>query len=108
MSYWSEVKEVALKGIDLAVANIKEGTEIAIEKGKDGVAYVQFRKDLFLAQRELHNLLADFGDITYELYKGGSSISSDDRVRDTAEKIAQAETKCRDIEKRIKDLTSKS
>ena len=34
MSYWSEVKEVALKGVDLAIANIKGGAEQAMEKGK--------------------------------------------------------------------------
>jgi hypothetical protein len=108
MSYWSEVKEVALKGIDLAISNIKESTEIAIEKGKDGVAYVQLKKDLFTAQRELHNLLADLGDIVYELYKSGSDISGDGKVKEAAGKIAVTETKCRDIEKRIKDITSRS
>ena len=107
MSYWSEVKEVALKGIDLAISNIKEGTEIAIEKGKDGVAFVQLKKDLFMAQRELHNLLADFGDVVYDLYKAGSDINADNRVKETAGKIADAESKCRDIEKRIKDITAK-
>jgi hypothetical protein len=107
MSYWSEVKEVALKGIDLAISNIKEGTEIAIEKGRDGVAYVQLKKDLFMAQRELHNLLADFGDAAYELYKTGKDISTDSSIKETAVKIAEAETKCRDIEKRIKDITTK-
>lgn len=108
MSYWSEVKEVALKGIDLAISNIREGTEIAIEKGKDGVAYVQLKKELFMAQRELHNLLADFGDIMYELYKSGTDISVHAGVKETAGKIAQAETRCRDIEQRIKDITAKA
>jgi len=107
MSYWSEVKEVALKGVDLAIANIKEGTEFAIEKGKDGVVYVQLRKVLFTAQRDLHNLLADFGDVAYELFKTGSDIASDAKVKEIASKIAVAETKCRDIEKRINDISAK-
>lgn len=108
MSYWSEVKEVALKGIDLAIQNIKEGTEVAIEKGKDGVAYIQMKKDLFMAQRELHNILADFGDKTYELFKTGGDISADPGVKEMAGKVALAETKCRDIEKRLGDLKGKS
>jgi len=34
MSYWSEVKELFLKGVDLALANFKDTAESAIEKGK--------------------------------------------------------------------------
>ena len=48
MSYWSEVRDVALKGIDIALSNFKTTAEQAIEKGKDGVAYLQLKKDLFM------------------------------------------------------------
>lgn len=108
MSYWSEVKEVALKGVDLALANLKETTDLAIEKGKEGVAYVQLKKDLFIAQRELHNLLADLGDVVNEIYKTKGDIYANDKVKESAEKIASAETKCKDIEKKMNDLSKKS
>ena len=108
MSYWSEVKEVALKGFDLAIANLKETTDLAIEKGKEGVAYVQLKKDLFLAQRELHNLLADLGDVVNEIYKTKGDIYANERVKDAAEKISAAEAKCRDIESRMNDVSKKA
>lgn len=108
MSYWSEVKEVALKGIDLALENIKETTEFAIEKGKDSVTYVQLKKDLFLAQRELHNLLADLGDAINEIYKKKGDVYSDNRVKEITDRVALAEEKCRGIEKQISDITKKA
>lgn len=108
MSYWSEVKEVALKGVDLALANLKETTELAIEKGKDSVVYVQLKKDLFLAQRELNTLLADLGDIVNELYKAKGDIYAEGKVKDAVEKIAVSEAKCKDIEKKIDDIMKKS
>lgn len=108
MSYWSEVKEVALKGFDLALANLKETTELAIEKGKDSVAYVQLKKDLFLAQRELQNFLAELGDISNEIYKNNGDLYTDARVKDAVDKIAAAEAKCKDIEKKINEILKKS
>lgn len=108
MSYWSEVKEVALKGIDLALANLKETTEFAIEKGKESVVYVQLKKDLFIAQRELHNLLADLGDLVNEIYKSKGDIYADAKVKDAADRIAASEAKCRDIEKKMNDILKKS
>ncbi len=100
MSYWSEVKEVVLKGVDLAIANLKETTELAIGKGKEGVTYVQMKKDLFKAHRELQNFLSDFGDMVNEIYKVKGDIYSDDKVKEAAEKVAAAEAKCKDIENR--------
>ena len=105
MSYWSEVKEVAMKGFD--IANLKETTDFAIEKGKEGVAYVQLKKDLFLAQRELHNLLSDLGDLVNEIYKVKGDIYANDKVKDSAEKIAAAEAKCKDIESKINEVSKK-
>jgi len=108
MSYWSEVKEVALKGIDLALANIKETTEIALEKGKEGIVYVQLKKDLFVAQRELHNILADLGDAVNEIYKKKGDIYADVRVKELTGKVAASEEKCKGIEKQISGLFEKA
>ena len=107
MSYWSEVKDAALKKIDLALGNIKETTEIVIEKGKEGLVYVQLKKDLFIAQRELHNLLADLGDVANEIYKTKSDFLSDGRVEEITGKVAAAEERCRGIEKQISEVTKK-
>ena len=107
MSYWSEVKDTALKKIDLAIGNIKETTEIVIEKGKEGLVYVQLKKDLFLAQRELHNLLADLGDVVNEIYKIKGDIYANNRVKDAVGKITAAEVKCKDIEKKMNDISKK-
>ena len=107
MSYWSEVKDVALKGIDLALANIKETTEIAIEKGKDSVTYVQLKKDLFMAQRELHNLLADLGDVVNEIYKKKGDVYSDTRVKEITDRVAASEEKCKALEKQISEISKK-
>lgn len=107
MSYWSEVKDVALKGIDLALNNFKVTAEQAIEKGKDGVVYVQLKKDLFVEQRNLHNLLADLGDITNELYKSRGDIAGSPRVKEAVDKITVVEEKCRSIEAEIKKISGK-
>ena len=107
MSYWTEVKDVALKGIDLALANLKEGAEQAIEKGKDGVVYIQLKKDLFLEQRNLQVLLADLGDTVNELYKSKGDIYASSKVKETVEKIAASEAKCRSIEEEMKKITGK-
>lgn len=107
MSYWSEVKEVALKGVDLAIANIKGGAEQALEKGKDSVAYLQLKKDLFLEQRNLHNLLADLGDVTLELYKVKGDFYSSSKIKDIAERVTAVEEKCRSIEEDMKRLSGK-
>ncbi|NLV66893.1 MAG: hypothetical protein GXY14_04375 [Spirochaetes bacterium] len=107
MSYWSEVRDVALKGIDIALSNFKTTAEQAIEKGKDGVAYLQLKKDLFMEQRNLQVLLADLGDITNELYKSRSDITGNERVKEIVEKIAFVEEKCRSIEAEMKKISGK-
>lgn len=107
MSYWSEVKDVALKGIDLALNNFKATAEQAIEKGKDGVAYLQLKKDLFMEQRNLQILLADLGDITNELFKSKGDIAGSARVKEVVDKIAAAEEKCRSIEAEMKKISGK-
>ncbi|HPS57171.1 MAG TPA: hypothetical protein PK514_03615 [Spirochaetota bacterium] len=107
MSYWSEVKDVALKGVDLALSNFKATAEQAIEKGKDGVTYLQLKKDLFMGQRNLQVFLADLGDITNELYKSKSDIAGNLRVKEAVDKIAAAEEKCRSIEAEMKKISGK-
>lgn len=107
MSYWSEVKDVALKGIDMALSNLKDGAEQAIGKGKDSVTYVQLKKDLFMEHRNLHNLLADLGDITNELYKSSSDIAGSDKVKETIDKIHACEEKCKSIEAEMKKISGK-
>ncbi|HRX49643.1 MAG TPA: hypothetical protein P5120_19115 [Spirochaetota bacterium] len=104
MSYWSEVKELFLKGVDLALANFKDTAESAIGKGKDGVVYVQLKKDLFIAHRELQNYLSDLGDTVNEIYKSRGDIYSDEKVQGVIDKIASSEAKCKELEKKIKDL----
>jgi len=105
MSYWTEVKDVALKGIDLAFANIKVGAEQAMELGKDGVVYIQLKKDLFMEQRNLHTLLADLGDAVNELYKINGDIYASSRVKDAVDKIAASEAKCRSIEEEMRKVS---
>ena len=69
MSYWNEVRDIVYKGINMAVDNLKEGANTAAEKSKQGVTYVQLKKDLFFEQRTLQAFLADLGDITHNIYK---------------------------------------
>lgn len=107
MSYWSEIKDVALKGIDIALSNVKTTAGQALEKGKEGVAYLQLKKDLFMEQRNLQALLADLGDITNELYKSKSDIAGNEGVKEAIEKIAVAEEKCRSIEAEMQKISGK-
>ena len=118
MGYWTEVKDVVLKGLDLAFANLKEGAGIAYDslkggagaamaKGKEGVTYAQLKKDLFLEHRKLHNLLADLGDCTGDLYKAKKDIYQDEKVQKIMEQVVETEKKCRKIEKEISALGAK-
>ncbi|MFH0918969.1 MAG: hypothetical protein V1913_01290 [Fibrobacterota bacterium] len=118
MGYWTEVKDVVLKGMDLAAANIKEGAGVAIEnikqgagtaveKGKEGVAYAQLKKNLFLQHRKLHTLLADLGDLTRDLYKDGKDIYKDDKLQKIMEQVVQMETECKRMEQEIDGLGKK-
>jgi len=107
MGYWAEVREIALKGLDLAAQNIKEGAAIAVEKGKEGMAYVQLKKDLILAQRKLHNLLADLGDVVCDLYKEKKDVYADAVVKETMDKILASENECKKIEAEIKVIGAK-
>jgi len=107
MSYWSEVKDIALKGIDMALENLKVGAEQAIEKGKEGVAFLQLKKDLFKEQRNLQTALADLGDATHEIYKEKGDIYSSSRVKDAVERVEAVEAKCKSIEEEMKKIGGK-
>ena len=107
MSYWNEVKDVVLKGVDLALANIKTGAEQALEAGKGSVSYLQLKKDLYVEQRNLHTLLADFGDIAQELYLAKGDFPGSNKVKEISEKVSAAEVKCKAIEENIKNISKK-
>jgi len=104
MGYWHEVRDVVLKGIDLAVDGVREGAETAAMKGKDSLTYAQLKKDLFLEQRKLHDHLADLGDAVHDLYREKKDIYTDEKVKGIMESIIIVEDRCRDFEKRLGEL----
>ncbi|MDH5718378.1 MAG: hypothetical protein OEZ22_12190 [Spirochaetia bacterium] len=104
MGYWAEVKDVLRKGFDIAIEELKTGTETIMHKGKDGISYAQYKKDLFVEHRKLQNLLADLGDLTHDLYKEKKDIYSDETVKDLMNQIIEIEKKCKKIEDEIADL----
>ncbi len=104
MAYWTEVKDIVLKGINMAVDGIKEGAETAAEKGKDGVSFVQLKKDLFLERRNLQDLLADLGEITHDLYKDKKDVYADSSMKNLMDKIVKIEEDCRSRKEKIKNL----
>ncbi len=106
MGYWSEFKEIVSKGVDLALENIKDGAEIAKVKGKEGLSYLQLKKDLIIKQRKLHDHLTDLGEATRELYKGKKDIYADEKVKDIMEKINEVENECSKLEEEIKNIGS--
>lgn len=104
MSYWDEVKDIVYKGVNMAVDNLKEGANTAAEKSKQGVSYVQLKKDLFFEQRKLQAYLADLGDITHNIYKENKDIYSDEKAKEIMAKVIEVETACKDIEDKISKL----
>ncbi len=106
MGYWKDVKGVVSKGIDIAVDGLKEGAEKAVEKGKEGVSYAQLKKDLFVEHRKLHDLLADLGDVTHDLYKEKKDVYADATVKEIMEKVVKLEEDCKRIEKEISEHSS--
>lgn len=105
MSYWDEVRDIVYKGINMAVDNIREGANSAAEMSRQGVAYVQLKKDLFLEQRKLQAFLADLGNITHILYKENKDIYADEKVKEIMEKVIEAEKICKDIEEKIAKMS---
>ncbi len=103
MGYWSEVKDVITKGIDLTVDGLKEGAGKAIEKSKEGISFAQLKKDLFMEQRKIHDLLADLGDRTRDLFREKKDIYVDGKIKELMDKITEVEEKCKKFENDIKD-----
>ncbi len=104
MGYWEEVRDVVLKGVDLAVENVKEGAAKAVVKGKDGVAYTQLKAALFVEQRKLQAILADLGDRTRDIYRDKKDFYSDAVIEDIMGKLTKTEEECRRIEAEIEKL----
>jgi hypothetical protein len=104
MGYWTEVREVALKGLDLAIEGVKDSAAKAMEKGKDGIAYTQLKTNLFVEHRKLQTILADLGDHTRDLYREKKDIYSDPVVTEIMEKLTKVEDECKRIESEIQKL----
>jgi len=104
MGYWEEVRDVLKKGYDLAMEEVKIGTETIIDSGKKGISYAQYKKDLFFEHKKLQELLADLGDITHDLYKEKKDIYSDEKVKEIITEISKVEAQCQKIEKEIGKL----
>lgn len=104
MGYWEEVRDVVLKGVDLAVENVKDGAAKAVEKGKEGVAYTQLKANLFVEQRKLQTILADLGDHTRDIYREKKDIYSDPVISEIMDKLTKTEDECKRIEAEIKKL----
>jgi len=104
MGYWQEVKDVVLKGVDLAVDGVKDGAAKAVEKGKDGVTYTQLKTNLFLEQRKLHVVLSDLGDRTRDIYREKKDIYADVMITEIMDKLSKVEEECRRLEAEIKKL----
>lgn len=104
MSYWKEVKDVFMKGVDLAVDGIKEGATTVAEKSKEGIQFAQLKKDLFFEQRNLHSLLADLGDAVSVAYREKKDLNGDEKILELIEKVNSCENKCRKIEDEIESI----
>lgn len=104
MGYWEEVREVVLKGVDLAVEGVKDGAAKAVEKGKDGVTYTQLKANLFVEQRKLQTILADLGDRTRDIYREKKDFYADPVIAEVMEKLTKVEDECRRLEAEIKKL----
>jgi len=104
MGYWQEIREVVLKGLDIAVDSIKDGAVKAVEKGKEGVAYTQFKTNLFFEHRKLQVTLADLGDHTRDLIREKKDIYADKTISEIMGSVAKIEDECKRLEGEIKSL----
>ena len=104
MGYWEEVRDVVLKGVDIAVEGVKDGAARAVEKGKDGVTYTQLKTNLFVEHRKLQTILADLGDHTRDLYREKKDIFSDPVITEIMEKLTKVEDECKRLESEIQKL----
>lgn len=104
MGYWEEVRDIVLKGVDLAIDGVKEGAAKAVERGKDGVNYTQLKANLFLEQRKLQVILADLGDRTRDLYREKKDHYADAIIKEVMDKLTKVEGECKRLESEIKKL----
>jgi hypothetical protein len=104
MGYWEEVREVAIKGFDLAVEGIKEGAAKAVEFGKEGAAYTQLKTNLYFEHRKLQTALADLGDRTRDLIKEKKDIYADENISEIMDNLLKIESECRRIEGEMSSL----
>ena len=104
MSYWNEVKDVFLKGVDLAADGIKEGANLVFEKGKEGIQYSQLKKDLFMEHRKLNNVLTEIGDTTSVLYRERKDLYADMKLKELIDRLGTIENACKAIEGKIASI----
>jgi len=104
MGYWEEVREVVLKGVDLAVEGVKDSAAKAVIKGKDGVTYTQLKANLFVEQRKLQTILADLGDRTRDIYREKKDLYADPVINEVMAKLTKVEDECKRLEAEIKKL----
>jgi hypothetical protein len=102
MGYWTEVKDIVLKGVSLASEGLKEGAETVIDAAKEGIHIVELRKDLFLKQREYHTAVTDLGEVVIDLTKVGKNIAEDSAFKEKLEKAESLEKECKSLEEQIK------
>jgi flagellar capping protein FliD len=104
MGYWKDVREVILKGFDIAIDGIKEGATKAVEMGKDGVAYTQLKTNLFFEHRKLQIALADLGDHTRDLFTEKKDIYADKGITEIMSNIGTIEDECKRMQSKIQSL----
>jgi len=102
MGYWEEVREVAIKGFDLAIEGIKEGAAKAVELGKESAAYTQLKTNLYFEHRKLQAVLADLGDHTRDLIREKKDIYGDETISEIMNNLQKIEEECRRLESEIK------
>jgi len=103
MGYWEEIRDVVLKGVDIAVEGVKEGAAKAVVKGKEGVTYTQLKASLFLEQRKLQATLADLGDLTRDIYREKKDFYNDPVIAEVMDKLTKIENECKRLEKEIQN-----
>ncbi len=101
MGYWTEVKDVLLKGVNLAGEGLKEGAESMIDRTRDGLQTVQLKKDLFFKQREYQEAIAEVGEVVVDLYKEKKDFQSDAKFLEKIKTVEEKEQQCRELEQKI-------
>ncbi len=93
MGYWEKIRDALVKGAD-----------IIAEKTKEGMNYASLKASLYKKHKELHNLMADLGDLVYDLIKENKDVKASEKVKDFIEKADKLEEACKLIEEQIKKL----